>query len=377
MNSPSDSAAGNTGIVRLQLASLTKNRFDLKGLSTSELADLVDDLNLPGYRAKQIERWMNKGGVSSFSEMTNIPISVREKLEEVSFLGTLRTVTTAESTDGTVKFLLALPSERMIETVIIPDIDEDGIANRVTVCVSSQVGCALGCTFCATGMMGFRENLNSGQIFDQVFFANEESKKRFGRPLSNIVFMGMGEPLMNYDAVLGSVVKITSDYGLGMGNKRITISTVGLASRIKSLADDGIKCNLAISLHAPTQAQRSSIMPVNRKRKTDLSALEEAVKYYHSQTHLPVTYEYCMFDGFNDSEKDAAALADIVEWAPSKVNLIMFNPVENSEFSRTDENRLNKFIRVLVKRKVRVTVRRSRGQDIDAACGQLATKQSV
>ena len=353
------------------------DRFDLKGLSRSELDDLVKTLGVPAYRAGQIDRWLNKGGVASFEEMTNVPLDVRNKLAEVSFLGTLDVVTAAESKDGTVKFLLSLPSGRTIETVIIPDIDDDGVARRTTVCVSSQVGCAMGCTFCATGMMGFQESLNSGQIFDQVFFANEESKRRFDRPLSNIVFMGMGEPLMNYDAVLGSVSKITSDAGLGMGNKRITISTVGLAARIKSLADDGVKCNLAISLHAPTEAQRSSIMPVNRKRKTDLAALKEAVQYYHSNTGLPVTYEYCMFDGFNDSEKDATELANIVYWAPSKVNLIMFNPVDDTDFSKTSEERLNRFIRVLVKRKVRVTVRRSRGQDIDAACGQLATKQQA
>ncbi len=351
--------------------------IDLKSLSRSALGKFIAELGFPKYRADQIFRWLYEAGVSEIDEMTNLAKTDRHRLAEVAFLGSIKPIREVKSSDGTIKLLFALPSSRAIETVLIPDFNSEGKALRTTVCVSSQVGCAMGCTFCGTGLMGFHENLNSGQIYDQVFYTNRLSQQVFHRPISNIVYMGMGEPLLNYDAVIDSVNKITSSSGLAMAPRRITISTVGLAGRIRDFADARTRCNLAVSLHAPTEKKRSSIMPVNRRRKTDLEALKAAVIYYSEQTGLPVTYEYCMFRDFNDSESDALALAAITNWAPSKVNLIMYNQVDSTGFQRTDEAQLNRFIRVLVKKKVRVTVRRSRGQDIDAACGQLAAKEKT
>jgi 23S rRNA (adenine2503-C2)-methyltransferase len=262
--------------------------------------------------------------------------------------------------------------------VLIPDVREDGTAKRLTLCVSSQVGCAMGCTFCATGRMGFHENLTAGQIADQAHAMDAIARERFGRGLTNVVYMGMGEPLQNVANVVRSVALITD--GLGLAPRRITVSTVGLARRIVEVADQQAAgaarpFNLAVSLHAPTDAQRSAIMPVNRSEKTDLTALRTAVQHWHRVTGRPVTYEYCMFAGVNDSEADARHLARVAGWAPSKVNLIMYNAVEGTGFAPTDDERLHAFIRVLVAKGVRVTVRRSRGQDIDAACGQLAVAE--
>lgn len=227
------------------------------------------------------------------------------------------------------------------------------------------------CSFCATGKMGFHQNLSSGEIYDQVFLANQLAHERYARSLTNIVFMGMGEPLLNFQAVCDSVKKIASKNGLGMAPRRITISTVGLAGKIRKLADQELKTNLAVSLHAPTDEKRSSIMPINRKEKTDLKALRSSIEYYYEKTKRRVTYEYCLFKDFNDSTEDAIRLSSIVQWAPSKVNLIMYNPVEGVRFERSTEEAVHLFVRELVKRRVRVTVRKSRGKDIAAACGQL------
>jgi len=289
---------------------------------------------------------------------------------------TIRLVDQQVASDLTVKMLFELESGRHIETVLIPDVDRNGQATRLTVCVSSQVGCAMGCSFCATGLMGFQENLTAGEIFDQVLAANRVARERFDSGITNIVFMGMGEPLLNYDAVLDATEKLTSEEGMGLSTRRITVSTVGLATRIKQLADDGTRFNLAVSLHSPFDSKRSSIMPVNRKAKTDLKALMESIEYYTRKTGRGITYEYCMFQGFNDTQSDAVELAKLVSRARSKVNLIMYNPVEGLGFSKSSEKALNAFISCLVSERVVVTVRRSRGQDIDAACGQLAIKKT-
>jgi 23S rRNA (adenine2503-C2)-methyltransferase len=316
--------------------------------------------------------------------MTDLPRALREKLAENARLGELEEVARRTARDGTIKVLYRLPSGRTVESVLIPDLDpETGAARRLTVCVSSQVGCAMGCTFCATGRMGFSENLSAGQIAGQVEKLDAVAHEAFGRGVTNVVYMGMGEPLQNYDAVTKSVALLTDADGLNLSAKRITVSTVGLATRIKKLADDDAPFGLAISLHAPTDAQRSAIMPVNRSEKTDLGALREAVRYYHERTGKPVTYEYCVFEGMNDTPEDAENLARATRWAPSKVNLIVYNRVEGaadptgSPFRSPGEARLERFIRDLVGHGVRVTVRRSRGQDIDAACGQLAAKEAA
>lgn len=356
-----------------------QNQVDLKRLTRDELVAYTISIGQPKYRASQVFDWLFKHGVRSFDEMQNLPKAFRDTLSEKAHIRNLVHVQTQKSRDGTEKTAYALPSGRLIETVIIPDYDrgENGrkssVPKRVTVCVSSQVGCAMACSFCATGKMGFHENLSACDIYDQVRLSNDRSLEQFGRPVSNVVFMGMGEPLLNYDEVVKAVALLTDDRLLNLSAKRITISTVGLASRIIDLADAAVPANLAVSLHAPTEEKRSSIMPVNRKRKTDLAALREAIVYYANKTGKRVTYEYCMFAGFNDSAADAARLAEVANWANSKINLIMYNSVSGLDFERTSEENLNRFVKVLVDKGALVTVRRSRGQDIAAACGQLAT----
>lgn len=353
------------------------DRVDLKALGRADLEAFAAAHGQPRYRGRQLFSWLYGKGARSFDEMTDLPRAFREHLARTARLGTLDLVTLNTASDGTAKALFALSTGRRIETVLIPDVEDDGTARRLTVCVSSQVGCAMGCAFCATGLMGFQQNLTAGEIFDQVWFMNTLAQERYGRPITNIVYMGMGEPLLNYDAVLQSIAVITDEDGLGMAPRRITVSTVGLARRIRQLAEDGTRFNLAVSLHAPQDDKRSSIMPVNRAARTDLAALKDAIQFYTQETGRRVTYEYCMFRGFNDHESDARALADVVRWAPSKVNLIMYNPVEGLGFDRTGEAQLDRFIQVLVQEGVTVTVRRSRGQDIDAACGQLAVKEGA
>ena len=355
---------------------------DLKALGRAELEAFAARLGQPAFRGRQLFKWLYGKGATDFGEMTDLPKSLRETLEAEASISTLTEVRQQTATDGTVKTLFRLPSGREVETVLIPDLADDGTAKRLTVCVSSQVGCAMGCHFCATGLMGFHENLTAGAIYEQVFRMNALADARYGRGVTNVVYMGMGEPLQNYAAVVRSAALLTDDDGLGLSPKRITVSTVGLARRIRTLADDQAEgrapaFGLAISLHAPTDPQRSAIMPVNRSEKTDLGALKDAVQHYHAQTGRRVTYEYCMFAGINDSEADARHLAAVARWAPSKVNLIMYNPVEGTPFTSTDEPQLDRFIQTLVDEDVRVTVRRSRGQDIDAACGQLAVREGA
>ncbi len=349
--------------------------LNVKALGLEGLEALTQSLGQPAYRGRQLFQWLYGKGVSTFEAMTNLPKTLRQTLTEVATLNVATRTTLQTARDGTAKGLYALSSGRHVEAVLIPDLDDEGAPKRLTVCVSSQVGCAMGCSFCATGLMGFQQNLTVGEIFDQVWDMHMLAQERYGRGITNIVFMGMGEPLLNYDTVLQSLDVLTHPDGLGLAPRRITVSTVGLARRIKQLADDQPRVNLAVSLHAPTDAKRSSIMPVNRAAATDLTALREALVYYTQTTGRRVTYEYCMFRGFNDTLDDARHLAEVAAWAPSKVNLIMYNPVEGLGFKRSHEKQLNAFIRILVDHGVTVTVRRSRGQDIDAACGQLAVKE--
>lgn len=348
---------------------------DLKTLSRAELEAFAEDLGQKAYRGRQIFMWLYKKGATNFDVMTDLSQDFRDRLKEVAIVGSMELDRLQTASDQTIKALFTLPSGRSIETVLIPDIAANGTANRLTVCVSSQVGCAMGCGFCATGKMGFQQNLTPGEIFDQAFYMNRLALERYGRSVTNIVFMGMGEPMLNYDNVKLSIERLTHPDGLGLAPRRITVSTVGLARRIRQFADEDAGVNLAVSLHAPSDEKRSSIMPVNRAAATDLNALREAIRYYTTRTDRRVTYEYCMFYQFNDSPDDAVKLAAFVDQAPGKVNLIMYNPVDGLEFERTPEDRLNAFISVLVQRGVTVTVRRSRGQDIDAACGQLAVKE--
>ncbi len=348
---------------------------DLKSLNRQELESLAVTMREPSYRGRQLFEWIYGKGATNFDEMTNLPKAFRERLAKSNRISFTEVESQKISSDGTVKVLMRLESGRHVEAVLIPE-TEDNRVLRATACVSSQVGCPMACAFCATGTMGFHENLSAGQIFDQARAMDEIARERLGRGLSNIVFMGMGEPLLNYSSVVRSVRLISDPAGLGLSERRITISTVGLARRIRNLADEEINTRLAVSLHAPTDEKRSAIMPVNRAARTDLSALKEALVYYYRRTSQPITFEYCLFDGVNDTDEDAANLAQASKWIPSKVNLIMYNPVEGLPFRRTPDGNMNRFVRQLVKEGVTVTVRRSRGQDIDAACGQLAVNEA-
>jgi 23S rRNA (adenine2503-C2)-methyltransferase len=349
-------------------------KVNLKQLDEAGLVSFATKLGQPPYRGRQLFRWVHGAGAASFDEMTDLPRTLRTRLSEVARIDPFTVLGEQRASDGTRKIAFDAGRGDAAESVLIPDFDDAGRPRRLTICVSSQVGCAMGCTFCATGQMGFRHNLDPGKIVDQVRYFGEAAVRDFGRPVSNVVFMGMGEPLQNYRAVLQSIEILASPNGLGMAPRRITVSTVGLAGRIRQLADDDPGCLLAVSLHAPSDAKRSAIMPVNRGARTDLSSLRSALAYYHERTRRPVTYEYCLFRGFNDSPADAKQLAEVSRWIPSKVNVIMYNPVEGVAFERTNERELNRFVKALVSTGVAVTVRRSRGQDISAACGQLATQ---
>ena len=358
------------------LAAFDSPGFDIKSLGPADMEKWIESLGQPRYRAHQIFRWLySRGRVASFDEMTNLPLALRSNLAAVARIGTLKVDRVQTARDHVVKALLRLPSGRAIETVLIPDFDENNQAKRLTVCVSSQVGCAMGCTFCATGTMGFQENLSCGQIADQVLYMDQVACDKYDRGVTNIVFMGMGEPLLNFDQVTRSLQILTSPEGLGLSRKRITVSTVGIARRIRDLARITPQVRLAVSLHAPSDEKRSSIMPVNRAENTRLGPLMEALEFYRRETGQRLTFEYCMFEGFNDTVDDASELARLCHRVGSRVNLIMYNTVAGMPFSRTGHRQLNLFIGQLVDLGVTVTVRRSRGMDIDAACGQLATKQ--
>ncbi|MEX0770413.1 MAG: 23S rRNA (adenine(2503)-C(2))-methyltransferase RlmN [Balneolaceae bacterium] len=348
---------------------------DLKSLTREELSDFCEKLGLQSYRADQIFQWLYEKGVSSFEEMTNLSKELRARLEEIAKVGRIKIHNQQESADGTVKFLFELDDEHRdkVEAVLIPDFYSDGSVNRLTVCVSSQVGCIFGCSFCATGKMGFFRNLTVGEIVDQVQIINELCKEKFDKKITNVVYMGMGEPLHNYRAVVESAAILSDPMGIELSPKRITISTVGLTKQIKQLAEEQQPFRLAISLHAADDEKRNQIMPINQS--LNLTQLEEAVRTYYNELMQPVTYEYLLFDQFNDSPQDAQKLADIVQWVPAKVNIIMYNKVEGVQLKRAKEDRLDKFMLTLIDRGVTATVRRSRGDDIDAGCGQLAIRE--
>jgi len=350
-----------------------QKKTNLKALNSEQLQEFCSDLGLQSYRADQIFQWMYQKNVTEFSEMTNLSKDLRSKLEEVAEIHSVQLTARQQSKDGTIKYLFTLNSGEKVESVLIPDFDDEGNAKRLTVCVSSQVGCVFGCSFCATGKMGFFDNLTHGEIVDQVQFINREAEYIYNKGITNIVYMGMGEPLHNYKPVMESARILTDELSLDLSPKRITISTVGLTKQIKQWADERQSYNLAISLHAADDKKRDRIMPINQSM--NLKSLKEAVQYYFAEMHKPITYEYLLFDNFNDHEQDARKLAEIVHWAPSKVNIIMYNKVEGVELGGASENRLDTFMQTLVANDVTATVRRSRGDDIDAGCGQLAIRE--
>ncbi|MCH8524438.1 MAG: 23S rRNA (adenine(2503)-C(2))-methyltransferase RlmN [Balneolales bacterium] len=346
---------------------------DLKSLNKEELRALCLGLGMKKFRSDQIFQWLYQKGAVTFEEMTNLPKDLRQKLSEVAYIRSLTLHQKQTSKDGTTKYLYNLHDGNQVEAVLIPEFFDDGVADRLTVCVSSQVGCVFGCAFCATGKMGFFRNLSPGEIVDQITTINLDALERFGKRITNIVYMGMGEPLHNYQAVMTSTEILTDPLSLDLSPKRITVSTVGLTKQIKQIGDEKRDFNLAISLHAASDDKRDQIMPINDS--LDLHALKDALQYYNRLTGKPVTFEYLLFDGFNDNPEDARNLAAITRWLPSKVNIIMYNNVLGVALQRAREDRLNAFMKQLSAQRVRATVRRSRGDDIDAGCGQLAIRE--
>jgi 23S rRNA (adenine2503-C2)-methyltransferase len=338
---------------------------NLRHVSTEGLMALMEAWGEPKFRAGQIHDWIWKKGARSIDEMSNLSKSLREKLSAEYQIPKVSIHHSQFSSDGTIKNRLQLHDGHFVESVLIPT------DKRMTVCVSSQVGCSLSCKFCATGYLERRRNLDYDEIVDQVTLVQQQSMERYGKPLSNIVFMGMGEPLLNYKNTLQAIERITSPKGLGMSPRRITVSTAGVAKMIRQLGDDGVRFKLALSLHAANDAKRNEIMPINESN--NLKALVDALNYFYKKTGNELTFEYILFKNFNDSLKDADELIKIYRQVPADlVNIIEYNPIDAAKFEQPDEAVVDAFMSYLERNRVNAHLRRSRGKDIDAACGQLA-----
>jgi 23S rRNA (adenine2503-C2)-methyltransferase len=342
---------------------------DIRKMTLTELEEFFLTAGEKKFRAKQVYEWLWNKSLKNFDDMSNISKSVRELLKANFTIDHIHVDLMQHSTDGTIKNAVKLYDGKVVESVLIPT------SKRITACISSQVGCSLDCNFCATARLKRMRNLNAAEIYDQVVAIKEEADTYFQRPLTNIVFMGMGEPLLNYNNVIEAIDKITSPEGLGMAPKRITLSTVGIAKMIKKLADDEVKFNLALSLHSAINETRSRLMPINEFNP--IEDLAEALKYWYAKTKRKVTYEYVIWDGINDDETHAKALAKFCKHIPSKVNIIQYNPIDEGEYRQASQESVDMYIRILEQNGVVAKVRKSRGQDIDAACGQLANKNEI
>ena len=340
---------------------------NIRHLNLADIELYFETIGEKKFRAKQVYEWLWLKPVQSFDAMTNLSKELRQKLKEEFSLPGLTIDTTQISEDGTIKSRFKTHDGHFIEGVLIPT------ATRYTACVSSQIGCSLSCKFCATGYMDRKRNLDFDEIYDQVVLINQQCEKKYDKKLSNIVFMGMGEPLLNYKNVLRSIERITSPHGLGMSPKRITVSTAGVAKAIKQLGDDKVKFKLALSLHAATDAKRHEIMPINDSN--NIKALIDALNYFYKQTENEITFEYILFKDFNDSLKDADDLIKLYRQVPADlVNIIEYNPIDFAKFEKPKEETVDAFMEYLGKNRVNARLRHSRGKDIDAACGQLANK---
>lgn len=338
---------------------------NLRQVPITEIASTIKEWGEPKFRAAQIHDWLWKKHVGSIEEMTNLSKQLRDKLHEHYYIPKVTIDHSQFSNDGTIKSRLKLHDNRFIEGVLIPT------EKRMTACVSSQVGCSLSCKFCATGYLPRTRNLEFDEIVDEVTLINQQAEQHFGKHLSNIVFMGMGEPLLNYKNVLKSIERITSPDGLGMSPRRITVSTAGVAKMIKQLGDDEVRFKLALSLHAANDKKRNEIMPINESN--NLKSLIEALNYFYQKTGNEITFEYILFKNFNDSRADADELVKIYRQVPADlVNIIEYNSIDQADFSKPEENVTEQFMAYLEKNRVNARLRRSRGKDIDAACGQLA-----
>ena len=339
---------------------------DIRKLKLEELKEFFVQHGEKAFRAQQVYEWLWQKSLKDFDQMSNISLPTRELLKTHFLINFIEIDTMQRSTDGTIKNAVKLHDGLIVESVLIP------AEKRITACVSSQVGCSLDCKFCATARLKRMRNLNPDEIYDQVVAIKQQSEEYFGRPLTNIVFMGMGEPLLNYANVMAAIEKITSPKGLNMAARRLTVSTVGIAKMIIKMADDEVKFNLAVSLHSALNEVRSSIMPIN-----DTNSLEElgdALKYWYAKRKRKVTYEYVVWKGINDTEVHAHALLKFCQLIPCKVNLIEYNPIDDGQFQQASDQALNMYMNLLEYNGITTRIRKSRGKDIDAACGQLANK---
>ncbi|MDO6599472.1 23S rRNA (adenine(2503)-C(2))-methyltransferase RlmN [Tenacibaculum sp. 1_MG-2023] len=339
---------------------------DIRALTKEQLRDFFVENGDKAFRGNQVYEWLWSKSLHTFEDMTNISKETREMLETNFVINHIQVDSMQQSKDGTIKNGIKLHDGLIVESVLIPT------PKRTTACVSSQVGCSLDCKFCATARLKRMRNLNPDEIYDQVVAIDKQSRLYHGHKLTNIVFMGMGEPLMNYNNVIKAIDKITSPEGLGMSPKRIVVSTSGVPKIIKKMADDEVKFNLAVSLHSAIDEVRTSIMPFNSKM--NLVDLRESLEYWYEKTNRMITYEYVVWNGINDRKEDIKALVEFCSYVPCKVNLIEYNPIDDGEFQQATNSAINNYISNLEMNDITVNVRRSRGKDIDAACGQLANK---
>jgi|TARA_B110000444_G_scaffold108801_1_gene102719 23S rRNA (adenine2503-C2)-methyltransferase len=339
---------------------------DIRNIDKQELIEFFISKKIPKFRANQVYEWLWKKRAISFDEMTSLSKELRELLKEYFVINAVKIHKAEKSIDGTAKYSLKLHDNNLVEGVLIPS------KKRLTACVSSQVGCSLACNFCATGTLKLERNLSYSEIYDQVFILNEEAKLNFGRSLSNIVFMGMGEPLLNYDNLLKGINLITTEKGLAISAKRITVSTAGISKMITKLADDNVKFHLAISLHSAKDNTREELMPINRA--IPLEKLQDSIRYFYDKTGSRITYEYILFSNINDSLEDAHELVKFSRISPCKINLIEYNPVDDLAYTKSSNKKTNDFIHFLENKNVIVNLRKSKGKDINAACGQLVNK---
>jgi len=347
----------------------TKEKQDIRNLSREDLTQFFIQEGEKGFRANQVYDWLWKKDASTFLEMTNLSKDLRAFLDGHFFINKLEVADKQVSGDKTIKSAFKLMDGKVVEGVLIPT------ANRMTACISSQVGCSLACKFCATGKLKRMRNLEPAEIYDQVVSIRNQASEHYDQNLSNIVLMGMGEPLLNYKNVLEGIRMMTSEEGLGMSPKRITLSTAGIAKIIKQMGDEEVRFNLAVSLHAANDEKRSQIMPINESNT--LASLAEALTYFHEKTGSRITYEYIIFKDFNDEIVDAKELAAFCKHVPCKVNIIEYNSIDDGEFQQASIEKVDAFAQYLEEKNIIVNIRRSRGKDIDAACGQLANKNEA
>jgi len=347
---------------------MSNDKKDIRALSKEELRNFFMANGDKSFRGNQVYEWLWKKGAHTFNEMTNLSLDTRQILENNFVINHIAVDKMQRSIDGTIKNAIKLHDNLIVESVLIP------VKKRTTACVSSQVGCSLDCNFCATGKLKRMRNLNADEIYDQVVAIDKQSRLYNNQKLSNIVFMGMGEPLLNYKNVIHAIDKITSNEGLGMSPKRITLSTVGIPKMIKKMADDEVRFNLAVSLHSAIDEVRSRLMPINDKNNLD--SLLKSLQYWYQKTKRKITFEYVVFKDHNDSQKDIDALINYCKKVPSKVNLITYNSIDGEEFQSAKKSVIEKYVTDLEANGIIAKIRKSRGDDIDAACGQLANKLS-